>query len=100
MHARTHAHREHADVPSTSGKSFCLSRQTPSTCPNTEKKFDSGKREIISMECSSSHSQCESVAKSCSEAMTGLMKLRADGRGQAVLNFVGLGAELIGQATG
>ena len=51
------------------------------------------------MECSSSHSQCESVAKSCSEAM---MKLRADGSegGQAVLNFVGLGAELIGQATG
>ena len=38
VHARTHAHREHADVPSTSGKSFCLSRQTPSTCPNTEKK--------------------------------------------------------------
>ena len=99
VHARTHAHREHADVPSTSGKSFCLSRRTPSTCPNTEKKKDSGKGEIISMECSSSHSQCESVAKSCSEAM---MKLRADGSGggQAVLNFVGLGAELIGQATG
>ena len=39
VHARTHAHRcEHADVPSTSGKSFCRSRQTPSTCPNTEKK--------------------------------------------------------------
>ena len=31
-----------------------------------------------------------------------LMKLRADGsgRGLAVLNFVGLGAELIGQAKG
>ena len=32
-----------------------------------------------------------------------MMKLRADagsGGGQAVLNFVGLGAELIGQATG
>ena len=45
---------------------------------------------------------CESVAKSCSEAMMDLMKLRADGSGggQAVLNFVGLGAELIGQATG
>ena len=55
------------------------------------------------MECSSSHSQCESVAKSCSEAKMDLMKLRADGSGggQAVLNdFVGLGAELIGQATG
>ena len=39
VHARTHAHREHADVPSTSGKSFCLSRQTPSTCPNTEKNL-------------------------------------------------------------
>ena len=38
VHARTHARREHADVPSTSGQSFCLSRQTPSTCPNTEKK--------------------------------------------------------------
>ena len=38
VHARMHAHREHADLPSTSGKSFCLSRQTPSTCPNTEKK--------------------------------------------------------------
>ena len=54
------------------------------------------------MECSSSHSQCESVAKSCSEAMMDFMKLRADGSGggQDVLNFVGLGAELIGQATG
>ena len=53
------------------------------------------------MECSRSHSQCEFVAKSCSEAMMDLMKLRADGSGgQAVLNFVGLGAELIGQATG
>ena len=57
---------------------------------------------MISMECSSSHSQCESVAKNCSEAMVDLMKLRADGSGggQAVLNFVGLGAEFIGQATG
>ena len=102
VHARTHAHREHADVPSTSGKSFCLSRQTQLTCPNTEKKWDSGKGEIISMECSSSHSQCESVAKSGSEAMMDLMNLRADGSGggQAVLNFVGLGTELIGQATG
>ena len=54
------------------------------------------------MECSSSHSQCESVAKSSSEAMMDLMKLRADGSGggQTVLNFVGLGAELMGQATG
>ena len=55
------------------------------------------------MECSSSHSQCESVAKSCSEAMMDLlMKLRADGSGggQEVLNFVGLGAELTGQAIG
>ena len=34
--------------------------------------------------------------------MMDLMKLRADGSGgeQAVLNFVGLGAELTGQATG
>ena len=32
--------------------------------------------------------------------MMDLMKLRADGSGQAVLNFMGLGAELIGQATG
>ena len=103
MHARTHAHREHADVPSTSGKSFCLSRQTPSTCTNTGKiGFRKGRNHIHGTWCSSSLSQCESVAKSCSEAMMGLMKLRADGfgGGQAVLNFVGLGAELIGQATG
>ena len=52
------------------------------------------------MEYSSSHSQCESVAKSGSEAMKELMKLRADGSGggHAVLNFVGFGAELKGQA--
>ena len=100
MHARTHTATCRCAIHFW--QVVLLSRQTPSTCPNTEKKWDSGKGEIISMECSSSHSQCESVAKSCSEAMMDLMNLRADGPGggQAVLNFVGLGAELIGQATG
>ena len=70
VHARTHAHREHADVPSTSGKSFFRSRQTPSTCPNTEKKEDSGMGEIISRDCSSSHhSQCEFVAQTARVAV-------------------------------
>ena len=45
VHAHTHPHCEQADVPSTSAETFCLSRLTPSTCHNTEKRWDWAKGE-------------------------------------------------------
>ena len=60
--------------------------------------------EIMSMDWSSSHhSQCEFVAKTAraarSQAKKDLGRLRAEGGGHAVLDFVRLGAELVGQST-